>query len=62
MTENDIISESNVEKCITEAIKKYSKKKLIVDMFFWKEAIRVLLIKYDIIDRFNQEVKKQKER
>ena len=50
------------DKLELEDFKKYSKKKLIVDMFFWKEAIRVLLIKYDIIDRFNQEVKKQKEK
>lgn len=42
---SDILGVDNVEETITNAIKAYFDKGLIVDALFWKEAIRFLKLK-----------------
>jgi len=62
MSKEEIINESNIEMCIMDAIKKYSEKNMVVDMFFWREAIRILLKKYNLFDKFNIELEHQRKK
>ena len=59
MSDDETITEDNVEYYIMEAIRKYGKTNF-VDCFFWRQMIVLLTQKYGINSKFNEELQRQR--
>jgi hypothetical protein len=59
--DEEVLSANNVEKYIMKAFESYRKKNMLVDLFFWREAVRILCNKYGITEKFNAALKEESE-